>query len=47
MLSNSFSFVVSLNGGIPTSNSYKMTPTLHQSKVKFETDSPLIISGAI
>lgn len=47
ILSYIYSTVVSLNGVIPTINSNKITPTLHQSKAKSFNPCPLKTSGAI
>lgn len=44
---NILSTVSSLNGGIPTRNSYNITPKDQKSKVLLDVDIPFIISGAI
>ena len=47
ILENILSTVSSLKGGIPTKNSYSITPNDQKSKVLFDVDIPFIISGAI
>lgn len=47
IFSNTLGILLSLNGGIPTKNSYAITPNAHQSIEKFDIDYPLITSGGI